>query len=358
MGDVGLCMEAIDMRARCTLLLAISAGLVIASFLAGGARAEPVTPENYVVAETDWNFAGQQAQAPINTWTHNDPATKDNQTIIRSNADVVYSLALVDVSEGATLSISKRENGALQLIHYMDENHLTHGVIYAGESVTVTPDDLTGGEYIYILARTQISDDMAETKVAQRSMVIDASSARPYQSKGFDAAEVESFREKLTAELFSGEAFGDGALDASRAFGATFDNVDTKDYYYAAAAGWGGLPPQHAQYTAFVAGQGSAAKCQTITFPKPNLDFENGGFFSLTTYNAESWIAEDNFYIGHKRMLDNGDGTMTIDFNCDTPHSVTVGEGWNGSFRFYKPVNVNKTIDFVNHLLTIGIEMK
>lgn len=319
---------------------------------------KPVTPENYVAAETDWNFAGQQAQAPINTWTHNDPVSKDSQTIIRSNADVVYSLALVDVSAGATLSIPERENGALQLVHYMDENHLTHGVIYAGESVTLTPNDLTSGEYIYILARTRISDDMAETRAAQRSMVIDAKSARPYQPKGFDAAEVEAFREKLITELFSGEAFGEDALDASRAFGTTFDDVDYKDYYYAAAAGWGGLPPQHAQYTAFVAGQGSAAKCQTITFPKPNLDYENGGFFSLTTYNAESWIVEDNFYIGHKRMLDNGDGTMTIDFNCDTPHSVTVSEGWNGTFRFYKPVDVNETVDFVNHLLTIDIEMK
>ena len=105
----------------------------------------PVTAENYVQAETDWNFAAQQAQAPINTWTHNDRVTEDNQTIIRSNADVVYSLALVDVSEGTTLSIPERPSGALQLIHYMDENHLTHGVIYAGESVTVTPDDLTGG---------------------------------------------------------------------------------------------------------------------------------------------------------------------------------------------------------------------
>lgn len=318
----------------------------------------PVTAENYVQAETDWNFVAQQAQAPINTWTHKDRVTEDNQTIIRSNADVVYSLALVDISEGATLSIPERPSGALQLIHYIDENHLTHGVIYAGESVTITPDDLTSGNYVYILARTQISDSMQETKAAQRAMVIDAKSAKPYEPKGFDAKEVQAFREKLIAEVYSGEAFGDATLDASRAFGATFDDVDQKDYYYAAALGWGGLPPQHAQYTAFVKGQGSAAECQTITFPKPNLDYENGGFFSLTTYNAESWIEGDNFYIGHKRMKDNGDGTMTIDFNCDTPYSVTVGEGWNGTFRLYKPKDVKETIEAVNHLMTIEIKSK
>ena len=314
----------------------------------------PITAENYVQAETDWNFSAQQAQAPINTWTHQDRVTEENQTIIRSNADVMYSLALVDVSEGATLSIPERPSGALQLIHYMDENHLTHGVIYAGESVTVTPDDLTGGDYIYILARTQISDNMEESKAAQRSMVIDAKSAMPYQPKGFNPDEVEAFREKLIAEVYSGEA----TVDGFHAFGATLDDVVYNDYYYASAIGWGGLPPQHAQYTAFVKGQGSAAECQTITFPKPNLDYENGGFFSLTTYNAESWIEGDNFYIGHNRMKDNGDGTMTIDFNCGTPHSVTVGEGWNGTFRLYKPLDVEETRKAVNHLMTIDIQKK
>lgn len=69
----------------------------------------PVTAENYVQAETDWNFAGQQAKAPINTWIHQDRVTKKNQAIIRSNADVLYSLALVDVSRGATLSIPKEK---------------------------------------------------------------------------------------------------------------------------------------------------------------------------------------------------------------------------------------------------------
>lgn len=318
------------------------------------AQAIEVTADNYVQAETDWNFAAQQKQTAINTWTHNEPVTEKNQTIIRSNADVVYSLALVDVSKGATLSIPKRKNGALQLIHYMDENHLTHGVIYAGESVTLKSSDLTSGNYIYILARTKISDSLKETKAAQHSMVIKANSAKAYVSKGFESKDVEAFRIKLINDVTSGKV----SLDGARAFGATLKDVEYSDYYYASALGWGGLPAKHAQYTAFVKGQGSAAKCQTITFPKPNLDFKNGGFFSLTTYNAKSWIEGNNFYIGHDRMKDNGNGTMTIDFNCDTKYSVTVGKGWNGTFRFYKPVNVQETVDYTRNLITIGIKKK
>jgi hypothetical protein len=318
------------------------------------AQAVDVTADNYVQAETDWNFTAQQKQAAINTWTHDEPATEDNQTIIRSNVDVVYSLALVDVSEGATLSIPERKNGALQLIHYMDENHLTHGVIYADETVTLTPSDLTGGEYIYILARTRISDSPEETKAAQHSMVIKANSANPYVSKGFDSQDVEAFRNRLISEVMSGKV----SVDGSKAFGATLKDVEFSDYYYVSAVGWGGLPARHAQYTSSVKGQGSAAKCQTITLPKPNLDYENGGFFSLTTYNAESWIEGDNFHIDDERMKDNGDGTMTVDFNCNTAYSITVSEGSNGTFRLFKPVNVQETIDYVNNQMTIAIKMK
>lgn len=314
----------------------------------------PVTDQNYVQAETDWNFAGLQAKAEINTWIHKGVVTKDSQTIIRSNADVVYSIALVDVSKGVTFTVPKRENGALQLIHYIDENHLTHGVVYAGESKTVSSKDLTGGDYVYILARTKVSDSLEETKAAQRSMVIDANSAKPYVAKGFEESEVEAFRTTLITNVTSGKV----KAEAAKAYGETLDVLVYSDYMHGAALGWGALPPQHAQYTPSVNGQGSDEKCQTITIPKPNLDYENGGFFSLTTYNAKSWIEGDQFHIGQERMKNNGDGTMTIDFNCNTPYSVTVSKNWNGTFRLYKPVNVQETIATIKKLGSISITKK
>jgi hypothetical protein len=58
--------------------------VAICLFIAGCAKSGdesgfvPVTADNYVQAETDWNFAAQQAQAPINTWTHQDRVTEEN----------------------------------------------------------------------------------------------------------------------------------------------------------------------------------------------------------------------------------------------------------------------------------------
>lgn len=57
-------------------------------------------------------------------------------------------------------------------------------------------------------------------------------------------------------------------------------------------------------------------------------------------------------------MKDNSDGTMTIDFNCDTAYSITVSEGWNGTLRLFNPVNTQETIDYVNEQMTIEIEKK
>ncbi|EOE4714316.1 hypothetical protein ACKC6U_004333, partial [Vibrio vulnificus] len=94
--------------------------------------------DNYVQAETDWNFRQVTNKVGVNQWIHDAPVSKDNQTVIRSNRDVVYSIAVVDVSKGATFSVTDKNNDEFQIIHIIDENHLTHKVVRRGESVTIT----------------------------------------------------------------------------------------------------------------------------------------------------------------------------------------------------------------------------
>lgn len=61
--------------------------------------------DNYPEAESDWNFLGLQNKVGVNHWLHADPVSKDAQTVIRSNRDVVYSTMVVDVSEGAIFHV-------------------------------------------------------------------------------------------------------------------------------------------------------------------------------------------------------------------------------------------------------------
>ena len=142
-----------------------------------------------------------------------------------------------------------------------------------------------------------------------------------------------------------------------KSFVSTLADADPESYLYAAAVGWGGLPAHTAQYLPSITGQGLDTP-QMITVPKPDLDWDAGGFFSLTTYDADGWIVEDNFYIDHNRMQDNGD-SFTIYLNTpDQKNSVKVREGWTGVFRFYLPKDESAFIDYVESLRKIQPETK
>ena len=69
--------------------------------------AELVNVDNFVRAETDRMFASLQSDSGgVNTlFHHRAPAPLDHQTVIRMNRDTLYSLAIVDISEGATLTV-------------------------------------------------------------------------------------------------------------------------------------------------------------------------------------------------------------------------------------------------------------
>ena len=308
-----------------------------------------ITKDNYVVAETDWNFTKQQKAQKVNTFTHNPPVSIENQDIIRSNRDVMYSLAVVDISEGATFTVPERD--AFQAIHIMDENHLSHFVVKVGESKVITKDDVTGGTHVYLLARTKITDNIEESLAAQRALKIEAKSSKPYVSKGYNEEELIAFRNALTAEFINGKV----QIIEHKSFCETMDDVDPTSYIYAAAVGWGGLPSHTAQYLPTVNGQGKTMP-QKYVMPKPNLDWKNGGFFSLTTYDSDGWIVEENFYIDHNRMEDTGD-SYTIYINSpDNESSITVQEGWTGVFRFYLPKNELEFIKFIESIREIKVE--
>lgn len=68
---------------------------------------QPVNVDTFVRAETARMFDGILAQANgVNAWVHmRGPVALDRQTVIRMNRDTLYSSAVVDISQDATLMI-------------------------------------------------------------------------------------------------------------------------------------------------------------------------------------------------------------------------------------------------------------
>ncbi|WP_192891183.1 DUF1254 domain-containing protein [Vibrio bathopelagicus] len=305
--------------------------------------AAPVTMENYVVAESDWYFSGVQEKAGVNTWMHDDPVSIDNQQVIRSNRDVVYSIAIVDVSKGATFTVPKSDE--FQIIHIIDEHHLFHQVVKNGETLEVTADDIQG-EYVYLLARTRDNGDYEDTKNRQSQLQFKANSAHPYSTKGFDSDEVITFRDELVRQVNTGEQ----PIAGHNAFGKTLADVDPHNYVYAAAYGWGGLPMDTAQYVPL---QVASDKCQTWTIEKPALDWKNNGYLSATFYGADGWIHENDFYIPHTEMKDNGN-SFSFTTNCQLGvGNATVEQGGNFLVRMYLPIDAELVKEQADNMYTV-----
>lgn len=66
-----------------------------------------VNVDNFARAETDRMLAGLQDDAGgVNVLSHNRAAASvDHQTVIRMNRDTLYSFAVVDLADGATVTI-------------------------------------------------------------------------------------------------------------------------------------------------------------------------------------------------------------------------------------------------------------
>ncbi|WP_425090377.1 DUF1254 domain-containing protein [Tropicimonas sp. S265A] len=310
-----------------------------------GASGTEVTLENFPIAETDRYMAEHSAEHAINTIRHaRDPSGPDNQFVITENKDVLYSHAVVDTMGGVTITNPAWDY--LSMIQIIDESHYTLDVLYAGESVTLTPDDLTTGRYLFLNMRTGLKSTdaagLAEAHAHQDGFLIEATSAEPYTPKGFDTESLDAVRAQLVARA--------GEADKPELFFGRPEDVDPDMFLIATAKGWGGLPYADAVYISTIVPTGAAADgvCSQMTLPRPPLKFDEGAFYSVTTYSDESWIVEENFALNDRAAEANADGSITFRYNCPgQPNNIDVQPDWTQVIRLYQPQSAEAISEYV-----------
>src|SRR6516165_7031229 len=109
---------------------------VFAARLAHAAHPVSVTVDNFIRAESDLYFARiiKDSGGAIGKFNHRrEPASVDNQTVIRLNRDTLYSSALFDLDAGPvtiTLPDAGKRFRSMQVInedHYVPEVTYTSG---------------------------------------------------------------------------------------------------------------------------------------------------------------------------------------------------------------------------------------
>ncbi|MEX0274831.1 MAG: DUF1254 domain-containing protein [Flavobacteriaceae bacterium] len=304
-----------------------------------------VDENNFTIAETDLYMLNHSKEHAVNTFRHSRKMSdKDNQFVVRENQDVMYSHAVVDISEGATLV--NPEWDVYSVIQVIDENQYTIGVVYPGESKTFTTDDVALGNHLFLNMRTGVrtldSIGYAEAHQHQDNVQILAKSNNSYKEKGFDTKTLDEARTRLKARMAE-------ATKPEYYFG-TKQEVDSLQFLIASAVGIFGLPVEHAAYlnTIQPSKEIQEGKCASLTLPVPPIEFDKGGFFSVTTYNKEGWIATDNFALNNRMAEANKDGTYTFHFNCTgAKNNIDVVPGWAVLIRLYRPESKKAVLEYM-----------
>ena len=295
--------------------------------------AVPVTVENFVRAETDRMFSVLQAQTgAVNRLKHNRaPTPIEDQPVIRMNRDTLYSSAIVDISEGATVTLPDGGDRYISVM-VVDQDHYINRILHdAGEyALTVEEFDTP---WVAVAARILVDpadeNDLATVNALQDQLSVLAKSSRPFELPDYDKGSFDATRSavlELAKHL--------GGFD--HAFGSK-QEVDPVRHLIATAAGWGGLPDREARYMSVEPGLPAGEYELTVR------DVPVDGFWSISLYNANGFFQandHDAYSVNNITATPNDDGSVTVRFGgCGSgrPNCLPIMDGWNYTIRLYRP---------------------
>lgn len=291
-----------------------------------------VNVDNFVRAETDRMFTDLQRDAGgVNVLAHNrEPATVDHQTVIRLNRDTLYSFAVVDISDGATVTIPDHDGRYVSVMVVNQDHHVDAILHDAGEHrLTIEQFDTPYvGVAVRILVDPTDADDVRAVCALQDRFGLTADSSEPYVGAGYDPASLDATREPLLA-------LASGLTEFDKTFGRK-DHVDPVRHLIGTAAGWGGLPTEEATYIGVAPGLPVGRYELTVR------DVPVDGFWSISVYNAAGYFepnAAGVYSVNSVTAVKNDDGAVTVRFgdHGDLPNSIPLPTGWNYLVRLYRP---------------------
>lgn len=292
----------------------------------------PVNADNYARAESARMFAALAKRGGgSNRWNHSrQPTPIDAQTVIRMNRDTLYSANILDVSQGATITVPDAGDRYVSVM-LVNEDHYVTRILHDAGTYELTAEEL-GSEFVLAAARVlvdpQSADDVAEVAAVQDGLVATSTAGREYVAPEYDQKTLQETTEAL-------KVIGRGMTDFTRAFGRK-DEVERLSHLVGTAVGWGGLPKSEALYV------NESPQLPVGEYSIRVTDVPVDGFWSVSVYNGSGFFEPneaDSYSLNNITAHRDEDGAVTVRFGGDPslPNTLPIVEGWNYLFRLYRP---------------------
>jgi len=314
--------------------------LVLASDIEAAASAPgaaiPVTPDNFVRAESDRYLGNLVKEGGIGKFLHRrEPAAINNQTVIRLNRDTLYSSAVFDLDAGP-VTITLPDPGKRFLsMQVIDEDEYTPSVDYGVGTHTLTKDQI-GTRYIVAAIRTLVDPDDPKDIEAVHAL---QDAIKVDQPGGPGTFEVPIWDQASQKKVRDGLLTLAATLPNTKGMFGPRDNIDPVRHLIGAASAWGGNPEKDALYLNVVPGKNDGKAIYRLNVKDVPVD----GFWSISVYNAKGYFEpnlQNAYTLNNITAKPSEDGSIAIQFggcNDKVENCLPTPPAWNYLVRLYRP---------------------